>query len=263
MSDTSYEELRQAVLRLIAEARLADLGLWTDLVEAAFQPAAPKAEVSKIAARLGAARAEQTAPIESLVREFSLVRSGVEASASGVESVAEIRKTVSANLETSLASAVRAYSEVRIREAMRDRVTGLPHRAAFETCLAEEMERAKRYHRKFSLILFDIDQFKRINDQKGHPEGDRVLAEVGRVLSQTLRRTDRVFRYGGDEFAALCLESGEHGVERILQRVEAGLGDLRISAGVATFPSEATDGDALVTLADRRMYECKRAHQGE
>ncbi len=270
MSSPSQSELVDEALGLIAAAnpRVVNLELWTELVAGAIRMAPAKDEVSRIASQLGEARATGAATVESLVNEFSMVRRILEDLVTSDGSAGQARKKweiVRASLDTALASAISAYTQVRSTQARRDPVTGLADRAAFEVCLLEEIDRAKRYQRQFTLVLFDLDHFKSINDQLGHLEGDRVLAEVGRVLTRTLRRSDQVFRYGGDEFAALCLESGEDAIGSVLRRVEgslASLGSLGISAGVASFPSEASDGLGLVRLADERLYECKRGRRG-
>jgi diguanylate cyclase (GGDEF)-like protein len=96
----------------------------------------------------------------------------------------------------------------RLRErADRDRLTGLYNRQAFDSVLGAEVARYQRYLRPFSLLLLDIDHFKSINDRYGHPTGDSVLENVGRVLTRTLREVDVAARYGGEEFAVLLPET--------------------------------------------------------
>lgn len=266
MDTASRVEAERKAHRTVAEVnpQLLDAGLCTALLAAAFSKASTPAELSRIASRLGTDCAVRSVRIEGLVEEFSRLRWTLEDDFrndhtdqdDGLNRWSEVR----VGLDTALALTLAAYSRVRTDEARRDSVTGLSDRVAFETFLLEEVERAKRYQRTFSLILFDLDDFKSINDLFGHLEGDRVLAMVANVLTRTLRRSDRVFRFGGDEFAAVCFESGESAMASVLQRIEAGLGELRISTGVATFPGEANDGQELVRLADERLYECKRAH---
>jgi len=161
-------------------------------------------------------------------------------------------------------------AEKLTRMAERDPLTQLPNRAAFERQLRDETLRARRYGREFSVVLFDVDGFKLVNDRFGHPAGDRTLAAVARGLQQSLRQSDAVFRYGGDEFIALCPETPGRAVEALLRRVEGALCAPRtrtelvegvgVSWGVASFPADATDAEELIRLADRRLYDRKKEH---
>lgn len=163
----------------------------------------------------------------------------------------------------------RAFDELTWR-AQRDPLTGLRHRAAFDPRLSEEIERARRYGREVSLILFDLDHFKSINDRFGHPMGDKLLIEAAQLMKRSLRLNDEAFRLGGDEFGALCPETGREAgmaaarrLEETLQRhlLAAGLdGQGGISWGVAAFPLDAADAGALIEVADRRLYQCKQTH---
>lgn len=260
------ETCASKALRKLAEARppFADLGLWMQLVAFAcggsgVEPAS-KLELEGLASKLGTLRSRQSVTIEALLEEISLIRRLVEDSI--LESGA-LDRSIRVDLDFALSSIITAYSHERSIEARRDRVTGLLDRVAFEQSLFEELARAERYSRAFSLILFDIDHFKRVNDQAGHLEGDRVLAEVGRTISSALRRSDQVFRYGGDEFAALCLETDGLAIKTVLQRVELKLQPIKISSGLACYPTDASDALGLIRLADERLFQCKKAHHQE
>lgn len=160
--------------------------------------------------------------------------------------------------------------ETLTRLAERDPLTGLPNRAAFEQRLHDESLRARRYERAFSVILFDVDGFKSVNDRFGHLIGDQVLAGVARELQRSLRQSDAVFRYGGDEFIALCPETPSLAMETLLNRLEGNLRayhaqlnlaeGIGISWGVASFPADTADVGKLIGLADQRLYECKNEH---
>lgn len=153
--------------------------------------------------------------------------------------------------------------------ARRDGVTGLPNRAAFEQHVIEEVERARSYGRQLSVIIFDVDRFKGINDRFGHPSGDLVLKEVAGVIRSSLRKSDMVFRYGGDEFAAICPAASDHSTRIILPRIDRRLfehfsgssvpGPVGVSAGAATFPVDGDDALTLVQEADQRLY--RRKHE--
>jgi diguanylate cyclase (GGDEF)-like protein len=161
---------------------------------------------------------------------------------------------------------IHGYTRELANRALVDPVTGLANRRAFEMALSTEVERAKRYDRQIAFIIADIDDFKRINDTRGHPEGDRLLATVADVLAKTLRRTDRVFRYGGDEFVAICPETSSSTIVGALWRVEDNLkgvddGNVSISWGVSTLPEDGKDGASLIGIADQRLYSMKRSRK--
>lgn len=158
------------------------------------------------------------------------------------------------------------YAHELSERALLDPVSGLPNRRAFEIALSSEVERARRYERQISFIITDIDDFKRINDSRGHLEGDRLLAKVAETLVRTLRRTDHVFRYGGDEFVAICPETSSRTIVGALWRVEDNLkglddGNVSISWGVSTLPDDGKDGPSLIEIADQRLYTMKRSRK--
>jgi diguanylate cyclase (GGDEF)-like protein len=162
----------------------------------------------------------------------------------------------------------RATSELTLR-ARADPLTELLNHQAFTEELGHELERARRYDHGVALVVLDVDRFKEINDTRGHPEGDRVLRCLARLLRETLRASDLAGRMGGDEFAACLLESDADAAGRFLARLsdridELGLrGDLpagfSVSPGVAHFPSDGVEPDTLFRLADARLYDVKRA----
>ena len=242
--------------------------VWPDLMDVLSRSDASDAELQEVAARHGRLRAEQGAKIESLVIEFGDARRILEKAIREAAANAEAslsQSTLNEKLERALAASAAAYFHARSLAARVDPVTGLPDRTAFEVCLNEEIARAQRYGREFSLVLLDLDYFKAINDRFGHPEGDRVLAQVALTLRAKLRRTDQIFRYGGDEFAAICPETGQTALHGVLGRLEARAGhvgpcEVNISWGVACFPADATTADGLVRLADERLYTRKREH---
>ncbi len=156
------------------------------------------------------------------------------------------------------------YSEV-MQLAITDSVTGLGNHRLFKEVLANELARAKRYGRQLSLLMLDIDHFKKINDYYGHQMGDSVLMELGRQLKALIRNTDLAARYGGEEFCLILPETGPveamASAERIRRKVDEKkfVGSLRltVSIGVATYPRHATDLDGLIRAADSACYEAK------
>lgn len=156
------------------------------------------------------------------------------------------------------------------RLAVTDALTGLANRRRFDEHLASEVARAARSREPLSLVLCDVDHFKRFNDRYGHPSGDACLAAVGRVLDTLVRRpADLAARYGGEEFALVLPNTNEEGarlvVDRLCEAVRAlaidhdandGRGIVTMSAGVATVIGGWTTAEVLA-LADRALYEAK------
>lgn len=158
------------------------------------------------------------------------------------------------------------------RSAVTDHLTGLYNRLHFDARLKTEVGRARRFGQHLSLLLLDLDDFKAVNDRAGHPAGDQVLREVGRLIVEQIRDIDIGARYGGEEFAIILPEtprSGAYVVAERLRRQVAGSFRRRgsgaritrttISGGLATFPEDSEDADTLIERADRALYRAKRA----
>ncbi|MFE6074477.1 GGDEF domain-containing protein [Paenibacillus sp. NPDC057886] len=157
------------------------------------------------------------------------------------------------------------------RKATTDHLTNLSNRRQFEKSLELELERAREYKQKLSLLVIDIDRFKKVNDTFGHTSGDAVLKQLGQLFIEHARSADIVSRNGGEEFAILLLDCGHHQAmaiaESIRQSVEKyhfALPDgntirLTISIGVAVFPDHCDDRDDndFFEQADRALYEAK------
>jgi diguanylate cyclase (GGDEF)-like protein len=153
--------------------------------------------------------------------------------------------------------------------ATRDQLTGLLNRREFERILGEEKERARRFGHSFALILADLDHFKRVNDQHGHPAGDEVLRQVARRMEANLRSVDRLTRIGGEEFAIVMPQAdGTVAAEKARRLCEAirgtpvpAGGDLKLpltmSLGVAVFPQDTPNGEDLIAAVDRALYAAK------
>ncbi len=151
-----------------------------------------------------------------------------------------------------------------------DDLTGLFNYRYLQYVLDQEIRRAERYGLKFALVFIDIDHFKDVNDTHGHLAGSAALKEVGGLLHMAVREVDTVFRYGGDEFTALLVETDAKGAALVAERIrraieehvflrEMGL-ECRLTAtvGCAIFPDDADDRSGIVDLADRAMYEGKK-----
>ncbi|EPR42354.1 diguanylate cyclase [Desulfovibrio sp. X2] len=151
-----------------------------------------------------------------------------------------------------------------------DALTGLSNRRAFERALDLEIERSRRTHSSISLVVFDIDDFKRINDTYGHPAGDKVLVALSSVLEHEKRRYDMAARTGGEEFSLVLTGAGLLRAQSMVERVLESVRNLRIehngnvigltcSAGIASYKGRVDMTLAgFVELADNALYEAKR-----
>jgi diguanylate cyclase (GGDEF)-like protein len=151
-----------------------------------------------------------------------------------------------------------------------DRLTGLFNRGYFEARLGAELSRARRTGQPLSLVMLDVDHFKRFNDRHGHAAGDAALRELAALLLHAVRRSDIVARWGGEEFVLVFpetdvdattekLEQVRRAVEQAVIRLprHAAAGEITISAGIAGYPRDAVAGEALVELADARLFQAK------
>jgi diguanylate cyclase (GGDEF)-like protein len=152
----------------------------------------------------------------------------------------------------------------------KDGLTALYNHRFFHQILESELSRAERYDRLVSLLMIDIDDFKRFNDTHGHPAGDVALRLLGQLLQRSCRTCDFVARYGGEEFAVVVPEAGTEAAltmgKRICRLVEQTAFDaegqkpntgMTVSVGVATFPTHADCKNDLVERADKALYRAK------
>ena len=158
----------------------------------------------------------------------------------------------------------------RFREARQladlDALTNLHNRRFFHETLAREVARAQRYDRNLALIVFDVDDFKAVNDQIGHLAGDSVLAEAAERVRDVVRSADIACRVGGDEFAVILPESALTDADQLYRRIQAAVsarpitqvGKLHLSAGVAELTAE-DDAISLFQRADEALYRAKNA----
>ncbi len=152
--------------------------------------------------------------------------------------------------------------------ANHDALTALPNRAMFSEVLNLEIQQARRYQRNFAVLFIDLDRFKLINDTFGHEAGDKLLQEMGRRLTQTVRASDFVARLGGDEFVVLVQELSEpRQVEVVARKILSALikptfiGEqecsVTASIGICLYPADAEDEQSLMKNADIAMYRAK------
>jgi diguanylate cyclase (GGDEF)-like protein len=162
----------------------------------------------------------------------------------------------------------------RFREARQladlDALTGLHNRRYFHETLAREVARAQRYERRLALIVFDLDDFKAINDRIGHLAGDAVLAEVAERVRDVVRSADIACRVGGDEFAVILPESSLGDADQLYRRLQNAVssravtqaGRLFISAGIAELKPE-DDTTSFFERADEALYRAKESGKGQ
>jgi diguanylate cyclase (GGDEF)-like protein len=152
------------------------------------------------------------------------------------------------------------------REALTDGLTGCFNRRFFEIQLERDLHLATRMRQPVSLILIDIDHFKRVNDTHGHGGGDEVLRLVSRRICEEMRGVDTAARYGGEEFAIVLPQAGPEGGLAVAEHIRVGIekmdiplvGSVTVSLGVAVFPLHASSRELLVEAADRALYQAKR-----
>ncbi|MDQ3262417.1 MAG: sensor domain-containing diguanylate cyclase [Myxococcota bacterium] len=158
----------------------------------------------------------------------------------------------------------------RVQElTLTDEHTGLYNARHLHALLEAEVIRARRFGHPLSLVFLDLDRFKQVNDTYGHLVGSALLKEVGELLAEGIRQVDSAFRFGGDEFALLLIETDAEGAQQTALRLRDALGEHRFltsrglevrltaSLGVASFPAHARNASELLQAADDAMYQVK------
>lgn len=159
------------------------------------------------------------------------------------------------------------------QENIEDPLTGVFNRRYLERRLGDEMARTKRYGQELSVLMFDIDRFKQVNDTYGHQSGDMILTSLGQLALGDVRQTDIVSRYGGEEFLVILpstgLQESSKAAERLRRRVEEyrfpivptddgeETIDITVSLGVAATSGEVESGEQLIKAADEALYRAK------
>lgn len=162
------------------------------------------------------------------------------------------------------------YHEEIYQLTIMDGLTQINNKRYFLEFLEREMGRCHRYNRALSLIMFDIDHFKKINDQSGHLAGDYVLRELASVIRQRIRKEECFSRYGGEEFAVIMPEAGPENARRFAEKIRRMLQDhhfafegkdipVTISIGVADMTGDMTEPLQFIKMADANLYKAKKA----
>jgi diguanylate cyclase (GGDEF)-like protein len=171
-------------------------------------------------------------------------------------------------LEAERARLVDMYGRAR-QDSLVDALTDLGNHRAFQEELSRQLEQATRHGTTLALLLVDVDDLKKVNDERGHANGDELLAGLGRITTNAIRRGDRAFRVGGDEFAVILpnadIETGLVVARRMLASAlnggYAGEGPVEpfsLSIGISAYPAPSTQGNLLYRHADAALYWCKR-----
>jgi diguanylate cyclase (GGDEF)-like protein len=160
----------------------------------------------------------------------------------------------------------KSYLDVCEEQAFTDYLTGLANRRRFERQLEREVNRTQRYGHPFTLLMIDIDHFKRLNDTFGHNAGDLAIRSIAKVLQEGTRGIDLAARIGGEEFAVLLVETDLQGGEEVAERLRVAISSMALpfgarvtaSIGVAESPACAQTREGILTAADEALYEAKR-----
>jgi diguanylate cyclase (GGDEF)-like protein len=194
---------------------------------------------------------------------------GLESNKPGVYSQSELQllKTIMANVTTALTKA-RMYTEME-KLATIDGLTQIANHRKFQDIMTMELERSQRYNTPLTLLLMDIDHFKKFNDTYGHPVGDLVLQMVAKALQGSIRNTDYCARYGGEEFVVVLIQADEAQSRVLAERIRKAVESLQIqnddkilrvtvSIGSATFPFDGGTKQELIDNSDKSMYASKQ-----
>lgn len=184
-----------------------------------------------------------------------------------VRTISDSQKEILTLLARRIVAALDMRREIARLEILSstDPLTGLCNRRAFESRLADEFKRARRYRTPLSLLLMDVDHFKRFNDMLGHPAGDRLLQTIAAILRHGARETDQESRFGGDEFALILPNTSRALAGQMAERLRVAVCEeyvqaprITLSMGVAELDGAMADSFALLGAADKALYEAKR-----
>ncbi|WP_152017985.1 diguanylate cyclase [Aliarcobacter butzleri] len=200
--------------------------------------------------------------IESPILEIALLSASFENMAQSINSYQNsLEDKVKQRTEELLAK-----NEELLKLSITDNLTKLYNRVKLDKSLQDEINRSQRYNKNFSIILLDIDYFKKVNDNFGHQIGDEVLIESAQVLSKNIRNVDILGRWGGEEFLVICPETKIEDAIKVASHINAAIklhkfttypNTVTISLGVATFSKHIKNVDDIILNADKALYQAK------
>jgi len=177
-------------------------------------------------------------------------------------------------LETKRLKAMAQKSNYYKKLSNIDELTGIHNRRFFKQLISSEIKRHHRYNRQMSMLMIDIDDFKKINDSHGHLVGDSVLKSIASLLKKSIRGCDLIARYGGEEFAAILPETSEPEAKMVAERIvvtiqnysfstldKKPIGPVTVTVGLASFPKDAKNKSQLLDKSDKALYMGK--HSGK
>ena len=222
---------------------------------ASGQPAEPGQGLQALLA------SERTDEVGALMREFTRILEVLQEQASQVQDYAGRFEAINEELRN---------ANLRLRElSLTDELTEVGNRRNFDVRIREEINRSTRFGHAFSLLLLDIDQFKKFNDEFGHPQGDAVLRALGALMRSMSREGDVPCRIGGEEFAFILPETAKADATAFAERMRRGVETtimapdrtrpLTISIGLAAFPDDGKSPEDLLRGADEALYDSKRS----
>jgi len=153
-----------------------------------------------------------------------------------------------------------------IAQARKDPLTEICNRAAFDEAISKELSSYQRHQADFAMMIIDIDHFKLVNDTYGHIAGDKVLKSVAQIIQNTIRRSDEVFRYGGEEFVVILSNTNQGGARFIAERVKKQIeqlvahveNDISVTASIGISSSDILkDASEILEYADKALYQAK------
>jgi diguanylate cyclase (GGDEF)-like protein len=212
--------------------------------------------------------------VENLLRQYRLENENrrlVEDLSAKNQALLEMNRVLEAKVSERTHDLASANSRLA-QLAVTDGLTGLYNHRHFHERLALEVERSMRNGLPLSLLMIDVDNFKDYNDNHGHPAGDQVLRQLARLMTDGRRANDFVARYGGEEFCVVLVDTPKLTAAKVAERLRESVieapfefsssqpnGSLTISIGVATFPDDTSDSEAMVRSADAALYAAKHA----
>jgi diguanylate cyclase (GGDEF)-like protein len=194
--------------------------------------------------------------VEAALALETALRSVLAAAADNEDEIRVLMAALGGAISGELAS-----NEMRLRELSAiDDLTGAMSRRAVMDALDSEIARAVRHGRQLSIVYLDVDLLKQVNDQSGHPAGDRLLAEVASVVRKACRASDLLGRIGGDEFLLVLPDTPVDGAETVAERLARRAADAggSVSVGTAGSPRDRLDRDTLIEAADSALRQAKR-----